>query len=81
MFVNFSQSLISGIIFSKQFNPYQATLQHVSVYLTLLKDVGEMSNVELGIHKKVLEEYLPSLELENEEVKDPYLFSWMESLK
>jgi len=70
MFVNFSQSLISGIIFSEQFNPYQATLQHVSVYLTLLKDVAEMSSQELGIHKKVLGEYLPSLELDNEEVKD-----------
>merc|ERR1719186_1695768 len=69
MFVNFSQfkcKTKEENIFSKKWNPYQASLQYVAVYL----DVMGFSEEELGSHIEVLGWYLPSLELEKKALKD-----------
>ena len=82
MFVNFSQyghkddDEETTNMFTEQWDPYKASFQHVAVYLGLLKDVGELSEVELDFHKEVLLEYngvsesLPHLQLELKDVHD-----------
>eukprot|EP00092_Neocalanus_flemingeri_P022791 GFUD01024712.1.p1 GENE.GFUD01024712.1~~GFUD01024712.1.p1 ORF type:complete len:926 (+),score=251.18 GFUD01024712.1:44-2821(+) len=73
MFVNFSQfhCKVKNLedetenIFSEKWNPYEAILQNVAVYLSLLKNERGFSEEELGIHVRALGEFLPSLQLEN----------------
>merc|ERR1719233_1214363 len=79
MFVHFSQHQcndyssntpsVSSIITNK-WNPYHASLQDVTVYLSVLRNIHDLTDDELTHHKNALGKYLPSLKLENHEIHE-----------
>jgi len=72
MFVQFSQCARKDkkncsdirIIFSEKWNPYDARLLNVAVYLSVLNFVAKLRQKEILGHKDVLDNYLPQLELD-----------------
>ena len=72
MFVQFSQTVRKDKnngpnireIFSEKWNPYEAGILNVAVYLAVLSDVCEFKRKEILGHKDVLRDYLPQLELD-----------------
>ena len=79
MFVHFSQhqcndyssntpSVSSSI--TNKWNPYLASLHDVSVYLSVLRNIHDLTDEELTLHKNVIGRYLPSLNLENQNIQE-----------